>query len=96
MTRKTYSLSELEPMSNWIVEVWNRINDKDEDTLQKFFTTIESNLGKDVAKIIDSLYSANCLHYHQNGMTGAIDTYHFIEKFEIISCFVDELIFKMN
>jgi len=47
-----------------------------------FFDQLESEIGEENAKIIDSIMSADKLHYNQNGRTMGIDTHEFIENFE--------------
>lgn len=82
-------LDQLRPMSKWIESVWSKLEDKDDAFLSNFFNEVEDCCGKEVSDIIDSMYSDDKLHYHQNG-----DTQHFIENFEEIKDKVEKILTK--
>jgi hypothetical protein len=93
--RKVYGLDELIKMEDWIKSFWESIENVEEDNIVDIFIGIEDKFGKDISNIIDGMYSADKLHYNQNGKTtstGGVDTYEFIEKFEEIKSYVDSLI----
>lgn len=86
--REVYSQDALYTMEIWIKKIWSFLDKLSDDDLVKFFQEIEVQCGNDVAEIIDQEYSADKLHYHQNGATvnvGGIDTYNFIENFDTIT-----------
>ncbi|MCK9445446.1 hypothetical protein M0Q50_00965 [bacterium] len=93
--RKVYSLDELHKMEKWIEEFWEKLGNYEQSAIGSIFADIQNEFGEDVEEIIDHMYSANKLYYHQNGLTvstGGIDTYDFIENFENIKSFVDDLL----
>lgn len=80
---KIYNLGELYPMEMWIKEVWKRLPET--ENLEPFFNDVTNQCGEDVSKIIDGMYSADKLHYYQDGntvSTGGIDTGDFIRNFD--------------
>ena len=92
---KVYDLSDLYPMSKWIENLWERIENIDDSKISNFFTEIEDTCGEDVAEIIDGMYTPDKLHYHQNGRTvvvGGIDTGDFIENFDEYKSQIEEII----
>lgn len=93
--RKVYSLSELYPIEVWIKNLWEKLNNLSEEQIENFFMRVENDFGEDVASIINSMASADYLHYHQNGnttFTGGTDTYPFIVDFDIISEGIDAIL----
>ena len=93
--RNVYGLDELIKMEDWIKSFWESIENVEEDNIVDIFIGIEDRFGKDVSDIIDGMYSADKLHYNQNGKTvstGGIDTNEFIENFEEIKSYVSSLI----
>lgn len=64
-----FSISDLEHMSNWIEKFWDKIANYDQDDINVIFNSIEDEFGIEVASIIDGMYSADKLHYHQSGKT---------------------------
>ena len=91
--KKIHSLDDIWRMEKWIETVWNVLADYPETKVVEFFEYIENNFGEDIATIIDSVYSADKLHYHQNGKTvatGGIDTSEFINLFDTISSQIND------
>jgi len=86
-SNKIYSLDELYPIENWLVEIWEKFDKLESDELIRIFNLIEEKWGKDVSEIIDHIYSADKLHYNQTDrvtITGGTCTKEFIENFEDI------------
>ena len=88
---KVYTLSELYPIEQWIESVWERLGKVEEEKLPEFFQEIEDCCGEEAAEIIDQTYSADHLHYYQNGSMG-LDTGEFIENFDNIKNDVEEIL----
>ena len=91
--RKVYDLhsSELYQIEKWIQSVWDRLNDLDDEQVPEFFQEVEDCCGEDVTEIIDRTFTADHLHYYQNGANKP-DTYEFIENFDNIKNDVEEIL----
>ena len=93
--RKIYDISELRHIETWIVEIWELfLNSLEEKDLISFFKEIKEYMGENTSSIIDNMYSADKLHYKQNGNTSSLDTYNFIENFEDIKNEIYERLLK--
>ncbi len=82
--RKVYDMQELYKMGKWIKEINNKLEILTDNQRGAWFEAMEGKHDENIVEIIDGCYSDDKLHYHQNGMTGGIDTYEFIENFEDI------------
>jgi hypothetical protein len=84
-------MDELYPMEKWLNTLFDRLkNLEDIEDLKDIQEEIADEFGEEVAHIIDMSYSADRLHYHQKGGMGEY-TGDFIEKFESIKTFVNDL-----
>ena len=93
--RKEYGLhsSELYQIEKWIKSVWDRLEKTGKEEFSDFFEEVEDCCGEEAAQIIDGIYSADHLHYYQNGSMG-VDTGEFIENFDNIKNGVEEILKK--
>jgi hypothetical protein len=90
-SRKVYSLSELQSIEKWIDTFTNKLDALPDEKRNRCLTAMEQEFDEDTMKIIDGNFSADKLHYHQNGATGGIDTYPFISDFKKISKKAEEI-----
>lgn len=90
---ETYELygKELYIMEKWIKDVWNRLEKLDDKYLEKFFTEVTNRCGKDIAEIIDHMYSADKLHYYQKN-----ETKNFIKNFKKYKSIVTKIITALS
>lgn len=88
-------ISQLEYIADWIDQVWDTLENIEENELALIFKDIENKLSLQVAKIIDMRPSADKLHYYQGGKTvhtGGMDTGEFIKDFENIQSVVEDIL----
>lgn len=81
-------------MEDWINSVWDRLEELSDEDFNIFFDEVE-DISEDLATIIDARFSADKLHYFQDGNTtnsGGINTMFFVDNFEDIKNKVDNLL----
>jgi len=77
--RKVYSMygREIRNAEDLIDDIWNRLDGLSEKDVEYFFDKMKMEFDENVVEIVDHQYSADKLHYYQNGRAGT-DTYDFI------------------
>lgn len=88
--RTVYSMygKEIRDAEKVIEYIWSKLEQLDENDIDKFFNRIEREFGEDYVEIVDHRYSADKLHYYQNGRNKP-DTYDFIKGSAKIKKWVD-------
>lgn len=82
---------DLNKQAKWIKEFWIKMRVFPDKVVDDLMDWIEAQFGKHVLVIIDSVFTADKLHYFQNGRSKP-DTFDFIMNFNKISNQIDKKI----